>query len=91
MNGRIDRVEKEIKRCPFCNGNARASVRQQRFLGWNGLGTRKIEYAAQVICNKCHARGGVATGVFVTGCKLNCSLELLKNIAVNMWNMREGQ
>ena len=58
---------KELKKCPFCGGNARVSVRQRLFIGWVGeFGNKKIDYAAQVICNKCHARGGVVTEILIT-------------------------
>ena len=45
-----------LKSCPFCNGKAHVSVRQKLFIGWVGeFENKKIDYAAQVICNKCHA------------------------------------
>lgn len=86
-------MENEIKRCPFCDGNARVSTREKLFLGWNGLGTKKIEYAAQVICNKCHARGGIVTGIFVTDHQLTYDLEWLGERAIEAWNRRaeDGQ
>lgn len=81
--------ETEIKKCPFCGGNARVSTKEKLFLGWNGFGTKKIEYAAQVICNKCYARGGIVTGIFVKkDSQLKYDLEWLGERAIEAWNRR---
>ena len=82
----------DLKPCPFCGGNARVSTKEKLFLGWNGFGTKKIEYAAQVICNKCYARGGIVTGIFVKGDnQLKDDLEWLGGRAIEAWNSREGE
>ena len=80
-----------LKKCPFCGGKARVSTREKLFIGWNGFGTKKIEYAAQVICNKCYARGGLVTGIFVTDRQLEYNLELLRGRAIEAWNRKEGE
>lgn len=82
----------ELKKCPFCGGNARVSVRQKLFIGWVGeFENKKINYAAQVICNKCHARGGIITGIFVSDSQLKHDLEWLGERAIESWNRREGE
>lgn len=82
----------ELKKCPFCNGKAHVSVRQRRFIGWVGeFGNKKIDYAAQVICNKCHARGGFATEILIMDVTFRYKLELLKDKAIEAWNRREGE
>ena len=83
-----------LKSCPFCNGKARVSVRQKLFIGWVGeFENKKIDYAAQVICNKCYARGGVVTEILITDGTLRYKLELLKDKAIEAWNRRtdDGQ
>ena len=50
----------ELGRCPFCGGTARLSRREVRFIGWRDVDGRRekiVDYAYQVICNKCRARG----------------------------------
>ena len=85
----IGKMEKEIKKCPFCNGKAHVSVRQRLFIGLVGeFGNKKIDYAAQVICNKCHARGGVVTETLITDGTFRLKLELLKDKAIEAWNRR---
>lgn len=45
------------KPCPFC-GSTSISVahREERFIGQNNAGIKKIKMAAYCICNKCHSR-----------------------------------
>ena len=45
------------KPCPFC-GSTSVSVahREERFIGQNNAGIKKIKMAAYCICNKCHSR-----------------------------------
>ena len=45
------------KDCPFCGGNGKLSVRQDKFFGFNGIGDKKMKMRLQVICNRCHSRG----------------------------------
>ena len=51
-----------LKKCPFCKGKATLHTRQIRFIGQNYFGSKKIRMGAQVICNKCKARGPLYTG-----------------------------
>lgn len=46
-----------LLRCPFCNGNAKVSFKDHRFVGQNLRGDKKLVYRVQVICNKCRSRG----------------------------------
>ena len=84
-------MKEEIKPCPFCGGKVHASTREKLFICWNGLGNKKIDFAAQVICNKCHARGGIVTEILVTDISLDSKLELLKKRAVEAWNRRASE
>lgn len=59
----------ELKPCPFC-GWARAKV-HKRFRGYQWMGPLVAEIRVDkvsyyVACNRCKARGGVATGQVVT-------------------------
>lgn len=47
----------DLKPCPFCGGKGKVSFKDHRFIGWNGLGNRKVCYRVQVICNRCRSRG----------------------------------
>lgn len=47
----------ELKPCPFCGGKAKVLFKDHRFIGYNGLGDKKVSYRVQVICNKCRSRG----------------------------------
>ena len=47
----------ELRPCPFCGGNARISFKDERFVGQNFYGAKKLIYRVQIICNKCHSRG----------------------------------
>ena len=76
-----------MKSCPFCGGNAKVSHREIRYYGINYLGKKKKKIAAQVICNKCKARGPVVTETIIdpdsTGKKY---LEHLCSAAVWFWD-----
>lgn len=55
--------DERIKPCPFCEGRAKISAKNNRFGGWNGKGECRREYLIKVICNKCKARGApISTG-----------------------------
>lgn len=58
---------KELKPCPFCGGKGHLSTREIRFMGQNYFGAKKIHMGAQIICGRCRARGGVATGTVIYG------------------------
>lgn len=82
-------MSKELKSCPFCSGKARVSLRQLKYIGQNELGCRKIKFATQVICNKCKARGGVATKVIITDrVDTYDNVWALKQEAIEAWNRR---
>lgn len=84
----------ELKPCPFCGGNGHLSQREIRFMSQNDYGMKKIKVAVQVICGRCKARGGVATGVVIFGDYHNSyitqreGLEPLEGKAVEYWNRR---
>ena len=81
----------ELKPCPFCGGKGHLSTREIRFIGQNCFGAKKIYMGAQIICGRCRARGGVATGTVIYGAsyqKQREGLEPLENGAVELWNRR---
>lgn len=82
----------ELKPCPFCGGRARLSMRQMGFIGQNYLGDKKIYMGAQVICNRCKARGPLYGGVVVNpyGEKKDASFEWMTREAEEAWNRRTG-
>ena len=46
------------KRCPFCGNDSISVLHKQRyFIGYNGLGFKKIAMQAYCMCNKCNAKG----------------------------------
>lgn len=57
----------ELKPCPFCGHKGRLSFRNVDFGGWNGYGEKKIKYIVQVICTRCHARGGTVKTDWLKG------------------------
>ena len=82
----------DIRNCPFCKGKAHVSVRQTAFLGYaEWPGNKKIKYAAQVICNKCKARGPVVTDTLITGLGFWEQLGELQSEAINEWNRRVSE
>lgn len=52
----------KLKPCPFCGGKGHISSREILYLGQNYFGAKKIKMGVQVICGRCKARGGLATG-----------------------------
>lgn len=80
----------ELKPCPWCNGRAGIVSRQMQFLGQNYYGNKKIRYAANGKCYKCHARGPVVTAVIITDKReTNSELDALYRRAEDAWNRRE--
>lgn len=79
--------------CPFCGNVAKVSLREMRFIGQNYYGDKKIRCAAQVICNKCHARGPVYTATLVNPYDYKCQKSeayiWMVNQAKNGWNRRK--
>lgn len=78
--------------CPFCGGMARVSLRDVRFIGQNDYGDKKIKCAAQVICNKCRARGPVFTAPLINPydhqCQKSAAFVWMVNEAKNGWNRK---
>ena len=57
-----------LKPCPFCGWDGVKIKKKERGYYWmeSLIAEIRIETAAYyVVCNRCHARGGVATGRFV--------------------------
>lgn len=76
-----------IDKCNFCCGNAKLSTRQKLYLGITEFGEKKIEYATQVICNKCHARGPLVTYINYTGINYNKEAKIEAEMkAIDLWN-----
>lgn len=81
----------KLKPCPFCNGNAKLQVRQIKFLGQNCFGDKKIRMGAQVICNRCKARGTLYAGNIVNPYDRfseNKAYDWMKESAQKAWNRR---
>ena len=79
-----------MKRCPFCGSRGRVSIRELEYFGQNEFGSKKIKFASQVICNKCHARGGLAVAIIITA--VVGSAEEFGNLrerAIELWNNRK--
>lgn len=78
----------DIKPCPFCGNRAKVSTREMKFLGINAFGEKLLRMAVQVICNRCHARGPVVTGVvidpYTTG---QAYMKEMAEKAVDKWNI----
>lgn len=83
-------MNEELKPCPFCGGNGHLSEREIRFIGRNFFGSKKIRMGVQVICGRCKARGGVATGTVIYGSlsEQRSYLEPLREEAIAYWNER---
>ncbi len=81
-----------LKPCPFCKGKGHLSQREICYIGQNEFGMKKIRMGVQVICGKCKARGGVATGLVIYGglAEQEKGLEPLRVKAIEAWNRREG-
>lgn len=85
----------ELKPCPFCGGKGHLSQREIRFIGQNYYGAKKIYCGVQVICGRCHARGGLATDTVVFGSydyeSEHATLASMNERAVDAWNQRKGE
>ena len=84
-----------LEPCPFCKGQAKISLREMRFLGQNGYGDKKIRCAAQLICNRCRARGPVYTANLINPydrkCQQSEAFKWMLKEAAFAWNKRAGQ
>ena len=78
----------KLKPCPFCNGKARVSFRDMKFYGQNYNGEKKIKLGAQVICQKCHARGTLYSRVAIIPNEEKEAKGWLAESAINAWNRR---
>lgn len=86
-----------LKPCPFCGGNAKISLREMKFIGHNDFGSKKIKCGAQVICNRCRARGPLYIAELIDpydrDCQKSAPYIWMTNEAANDWNRRanDGQ
>ena len=81
----------KLKPCPFCEGKAKLSTRQLRFIGQNYLGDKKIRMGAQVVCNRCHARGSLYMADVINPYNKNlkdAGFDWIKESAIKAWNRR---
>ena len=51
-----------FKPCPFCGSKSVSTVTNSKVCGENGLGQRVWQTRWYVRCNKCSARGSIASG-----------------------------
>lgn len=77
----------ELKPCPFCGGNAKVSVRQMEYYGQNCLGSKKIKFGAQAICQSCYARGPLMHMTSTTPLA-DTTIAWLNTYAAKAWNWR---
>ena len=78
----------DLKRCPFCGGKAKFSIRQMGYFGHNVFGQKRIKIGGQVICQRCHARGSLfSANVTIPGNEKQLST-WIKESAENAWNRR---
>ena len=89
-------MNEELKPCPFCGWKKVTIAGKKVIRGylWDRGVNKHIFY---VKCNKCHARGGSASGLiptYITKCKMPkdelSSYEEIKNAAIKAWNRREN-
>lgn len=90
----------ELTPCPFCNSEKTKLIKTSTLYGFNGLDVRIEQHKFYVRCNKCFARGSIASGKVITkipSAILELSLalpewattdEALKAEAVAKWNTR---
>ena len=76
----------KINPCPFCHGKARVSIHQMDYYGQNYVGDKWIKFGAQVICNKCKARGTLYTAEAKFNKDRPAIFEQLSKKAINAWN-----
>ena len=50
-----------VKQCPFCGGNPKIMVREQKYFGQYEDGRKDKLYGFYVKCTRCHARGPLFT------------------------------
>lgn len=80
-------------KCPFCGSNSVQLYGRKKWLGYNGLGDRLQRHKWSVRCNKCHARGPIASGKRFRYYREDMSAILkydldLKAEAIRKWNKR---
>ncbi len=84
----------ELKPCHFCGGKAKTSMRKVRDIGENERGDKKIQMGAQVICNRCKARGPLYSEAVVNPYSVSFEkihiLDTMKKKAEEAWNRRDG-
>lgn len=82
----------KIKPCPFCGGKGKITLRQLRTYGQYTTGQRKIKYAQQVICQRCHARGSLFSAVVsFPSLEHQYAFAWLEEKAIEAWNTREKE
>ena len=87
-------VKKRLEPCRFCGGGAHLSTRDMKFIGQNELGDKKTKIGAQVICNRCKARGPLYTGIVINpysrSCLRSASFQWITEHAIAAWNAPAG-
>ena len=82
------RKDKKNKKCPFCGGNSKVSIREAEFLGFNGMGVKIRTFFVQVLCNRCLARGPIHRTPKIIGSYTEKEFNEWKKIAIALWNKR---
>ena len=76
------------KKCPFCGGNTKPTIREARFFGHNDAGLKVRNFYVQILCNRCLARGPVHRTPKIIGSYTEKEFKEWARIAMALWNKR---
>ena len=84
----------ELKPCPFCGYEKPKVWGNRKIHGFTKFDDRVERHSRYVKCPKCHARGGVTTGLILSPINFNyiptwaTTIETLNARAIENWNRR---